>query len=570
VSPADTLAVTTPRASRSRTGRAWAAWGALLPGLAVIAGLLVWPILLLLGHTLLREGTPFGLYLRVFTTPAYHQPLVNTFVISGLVTVGTILAAYPLAYLMATARPRAGVVLTFLVLLPFWTSALVRTTAWIILLQKQGVLNALLLSTGLVEQPIAFVFNLSGVLIGMIHVLMPFVVFPLYAAFCAVDLNLLLAAESLGAGSVRSFTRVLGPLTAPGVVAGALIVFMSAIGYYITPALLGGPGQTMLSMMIQFHLQEQLDWGMAATLSVTLVVATLLIFAVFQRTFGLDRLWGGFGGTGGLGETLGTRSAGRYRRSAGGWVAVVVALGVVVFLIAPIVMVFPMSLSRSPFLVFPPPSYSWRWYENLLHTAKWWDALRNSLAVAALAVPLATVLGTSAALGTSLIPARVRAWIEAVVILPVIVPTIVVAVALYYFYAPIGLVGTRVGLAVGHAVLGLPFVFLTVRASFKSFDRSLELAALGLGASWGRMFWRVMLPHLRPGILAGAVFAFITSFDDVILAIFLTNIHSRTLPKLMYEGVAHEIDPTITAVAGLLILVSLGVLVVCLVVRTAR
>ncbi len=570
MSQAGALTTTKRRAVGGLASAPWGAWGALLPVLVVIAGLLVWPIVLLLGYTLLGQGTPFGLYLRVFTTPAYRQPLINTFVISGLVTVGAVIASYPLAYLLATVRPRAGMVLTFLVLLPFWTSALVRTTAWIILLQKQGVLNTILTSTGLVEQPIPFVFNLSGVLIGMIHVLMPFIVFPLYAAFRAVDLNLLLAAESLGAGSVRSFTRILGPLTAPGVVAGALIVFMSAIGYYITPALLGGPRQTMISMMIQFHLQEQLDWGMAATLSVTLVAATLMIFWVFQRTFGLDRLWGGFGGAGGLGETLGARREGRYRRSAGGWVTVAVALGVVVFLVAPIVMVFPMSFSRSPFLVFPPPSYSWRWYANLMQTPKWWGAFRNSLEVAAIAVPLATALGTSAALGTSLIPRRFRPVIEGVLILPIIVPTIVVAVALYYFYAPIGLVGTKVGLAVGHALLGLPFVFLTVRASFKSFDRNLELAALGLGASWARMFRRVMLPHLLPGILAGAVFAFITSFDDVILAIFLTDIHSRTLPKLMYEGVAHEIDPTITAVAGLLILVSFGVLGVRLIAQKRR
>src|SRR5262249_42848260 len=207
-------------ASGRRPARAWGAWAALLPGLVVIATLLGWPLLLLLGYTLFREGAPLALYVRVFTSPAYRQPLVNTFVISAVVTVGAMLVSYPLAYLMATARPRAAAVLTFLVLLPFWTSALVRTTAWIILLQKQGVLNTILTASGLVEEPIPFVFNLSGVLIGMIHVLMPFIVFPLYAAFRGVDLNLLLAAESLGAGPVRSFTRVLGPLTAPGAVAG--------------------------------------------------------------------------------------------------------------------------------------------------------------------------------------------------------------------------------------------------------------------------------------------------------------------------------------------------------------
>jgi ABC-type spermidine/putrescine transport system permease subunit II len=441
------------------------------------------------------------------------------------------------------------------VLLPFWTSALVRTTAWIILLQRRGVLNAVLTSTGLIDEPVAFVFNLSGVLIGMIHVLMPFVVLPLYAAFRAIDRNLLLAAEGLGAGAVAVFTRVLAPLTAPGVIAGAIIVFMNAIGYYITPALLGGPRQTMIAMMIQFHLQERLDWDMAAALSVTLLVITLAIFVLFQRWFGLDRLWGGMQGHS-LVDTLGGRAGERYRRSAGGWLVVALGVAVALFLIAPILMIFPMSVSRSPFLVFPPPAYSWRWYENLWATTKWTDSLANSLQVAAVAVPLATALGAAAALGVASLRERWRTAAESLFVLPMIVPTIVVAVALYYLYAPLGLANSKLGLALGHALLGFPFVFVTVRASLKSFDTNLELAAYGLGASAWAMFRRVKLPHLLPGIAAGALFAFITSFDDVILAIFLTDIDSRTLPKLMYEGVAHEIDPTISAVAVILVLAS--------------
>jgi putative spermidine/putrescine transport system permease protein len=553
-------------ASLAQARRRRAGWAALAPALLLIAILLLGPIVYVFVLSFAKDGLSIELYGRIAASAAYRVPIINTFVISVLVTAGCVVAAYPLAYMMATLGPNAARIIAFVVLLPFWTSALVRTTAWIILLQKQGVLNSILTSTGVVDEPVQFIFNLSGVLIGMIHVLMPFVVLPLYAAFRTVDRNLLLAAESLGAAPSAVFRRVIAPLTAPGVLAGAIIVFMHAIGYYITPALLGGPKQTMIAMMIQYHLSERLDWGMAAALSITLLAITLAIFWVFQSRFGLDRLWGGLEGAG-EGDALGERDGTAYRRSGAGWLVVGAGALVALFLLAPIVMVFPMSLSRSPFLVFPPPDYSWRWYANLAATDKWADAFLNSLEVAAIAVPLATAAGTAAALGAHALAPRRQRQVEAILVLPMIVPTIVVAVALYYLYAPFRATGTKLGLALGHALLALPFAFITVRASLKSFDGALALAAYSLGARWGAMFRRVQLPHIRPGIAAGAVFAFVTSFDEVILAIFLTDIESRTLPKLMYEGVAHEIDPTITAVAVLLILASVAILLLSLVAR---
>ena len=526
----------------------------LAPAIALVAILLIGPLLHLFVVSFVKDGLSLDLYGRIFTSPAYRVPLLNTFLIAALVTAGTIILGYPVAYVMATVGPTTARLVAFVVLLPFWTSALVRTTAWIILLQRNGVLNSLLTTTGLVDEPIAFVYNFSGVLIGMIHVLMPFVVLPLYAAFRSIDRNLLMAAEGLGAGPMRIFRRVIAPLTMPGVLAGGLIVFMSALGYYITPAILGGPGQRMIAMMIQFHLQEQLDWGMAAALAIVLLAMTLLLFWLFQRRFGLDRLWGGVAGGGSLVDTIG--SGGAYRRSHSGRLTLVAGAVVGVFLLAPIVMVFPLSLSHSPFLVFPSPSYSLRWYESLMSDPKWIESVINSLVVASLAVPLATSAGTLAALGCRRLAPTLGIVIESTMLLPMIVPHITVAVALYYLYATLGLVGGRLGLALGHAMLALPFAFLTVRASLRSFDPNLELAAASLGASSTITFRRVVLPQIAPGIMAGAVFAFVSSFDEVILAIFLTDISSRTLPKLMYEGVAHEIDPTVSAAAVVLILAS--------------
>ncbi len=443
-----------------------------------------------------------------------------------------------------------------LVLLPFWMSALVRTTAWLILLQRNGILNSVLVGSGVIGHPLAFVYNLPGVLIGMTHVLMPFVVLPLAAAFRGIDPALVQAAEGLGAGSTALLRRVLLPLTAPAVLAGAAIVFMSALGYYITPALMGGPAQTMVTQLIDFNIETQLDWGLAAALSVVLLLVTLAIFAGFNTAFGLDRLIARAPAAG-AGRSFGEAERGHGRRRL---VAALLSAPVLVFLMAPVVIVFPMSLGSSPLLVFPPTHLTLRWYREFFARPEWMAALRNSLVVAAMAVPVATLLGTAGALGLQALRRRWARWVEMIVVLPMIVPPMILAIGLYYLFAPLGLLRGLWGLALGHVVLAAPFVVLTVRTALLDFDPMLAHAATGLGASWATMFRRVMLPAILPGVAAGAVFAFITSFDDVVLALFLTNLHSRTLPKLMFEGVAQQIDPVITVAAALITLLTLAIL----------
>ncbi|MGI9334121.1 MAG: ABC transporter permease subunit [Gammaproteobacteria bacterium] len=542
-------------------------WGpalAVAPLVALLFVAFVWPISSIVGTSFVDGGFTLEFYARALASSVYRQVFVNTLLIAGLVTIGTLVISYPFAYVMATTPPAIVKILAFVVLLPFWTSALVRTTAWIIVLQRNGILNSLLTSSGLTDQPVAFLYNLQGVLVGMIHVLMPFMVFPLYAAFRAIEGSLVEAAEGLGAGALRIFIRIIAPLSAPGVAAGTLIVFMSAIGYYITPSLMGGPRQTMIAQMISYHMMERLDWGMASALALILLVATIVIFAIFQRLFGFDRLYSGAGISG---TTIEPAAGGR---SPVRWATVAAAVAAAVFLIVPILLVFPLSLSSSPFVEFPPDHYTFRWYVSLTQDPKWLRAFVSSLQVAAMVVVASLALGTAAAIGLSRLRSRLSGLLEAFFLTPMVVSPIVIAIGLYYFFAPLGMIGSRYGLAIGHALLAAPFVLISVRAVLRNFDENLELAALGLGASWFTMFRRVMIPSIWPGVLGGGVFAFIVSFDDVVLALFLTNVHSRTLPKVIYEGIKHDIDPTIVAVAALLIVVSLLVLCVSLLLGRRR
>ena len=528
-------------------------WLAVTPMLIFLSGIFVWPVfsflLISFGDNI---STPsFVHYQKIFNTSIYRQIIFNTFNIAFLVTIISVIFSYPIVYLLANVSKRMRKFLFILVLLPFWTSALVRTTAWIVILQRKGILNEMLMSTGILNEPISFIYNFSGVLIGMTHVLMPFVIFPLYASYKNIDYSLIEAAESLGSKSYQTIKRLIIPLTMPGVIAGSIIVFMSAIGYYITPALMGGPKQTMIAMLIENNINRTLNWEMAAALSCVLLLSTLLLFIVFQKYFGFDNL---LSNSSQKGSSQNYEPKEKYSSSK----IIMYLLGSVVciFLIAPIIIVFPMSLSASPFLEFPPQDYSLRWYESFFSDNRWMKGLWNSLIAASVTIIISLPIGTLAAIGVSEMRRKVRLWLETFFILPMVIPVIIYAISLFYFIAPLRLNNSPITLGVAHSILAMPFVFLTVSASLKNFNRNLELAAYGLGASWKTMFWRVMLPSVTPGIIAGAIFSFIQSFDDVILALFLTNIKSRTLPRIMFEGIAHEIDPTIVAISGLLIILT--------------
>lgn len=229
---------------------------------------------------------------------------------------------------------------------------------------------------------------------------------------------------------------------------------------------------------------------------------------------------------------------------------------VIVFLMAPIIAIVPLSFNAEPFFTYPMPGLSLRWYEEFLTSDVWQLALRNSIIVAVFATLLATLLGTLAAIGLSRPDCPSRATLTAILISPMIVPVIVSAVGIYYAFAAVGLLNTLTGLVLAHTALGAPFVVITVTATLASFDHNLMRAASSLGATPVQATMRVMLPIIAPGVVSGALFAFVTSFDEVVVAIFIAGSEERTLPRQMWSGVRETLSPTIAAVATLLILFS--------------
>jgi len=216
--------------------------------------------------------------------------MCRTFTIAAGVTFVCLLLGYPLAYALANAPARVANILLVFVLLPFWTSLLVRTSAWIVLLQREGVVNKALMQAGLLDAPLQLLFNRFAVVVAMTHVLLPFMVLPLFAVMKTIPAVHTRAALSLGATPGTAFLRVYAPQTLPGVGAGVLMVFIQALGYYITPALVGGANDQMLSYFVSFYAAKTINWGMAAALSLVLLVATLFLYYLYDRLVGIDRV----------------------------------------------------------------------------------------------------------------------------------------------------------------------------------------------------------------------------------------------------------------------------------------
>ncbi|WP_158044497.1 ABC transporter permease [Skermanella pratensis] len=246
------------------------------------------------------------------------------------------------------------------------------------------------------------------------------------------------------------------------------------------------------------------------------------------------------------------------------WAITILVLG---FLVLPILVIVPLSFSSGSFLNFPLPGLSLRWYQELLGSERWLSSLRNSVVVACAATLFATILGTLAALGLQRASFPGRSLLLALVISPMVVPLVIVAVGVYFFYAPLGLTGSLVGLTLAHTALAVPFVVITVSATLQGFDTNLSRAAASLGADPATAFFRITLPIILPGVVSGALFAFVTSFDEVVVALFLTGPQERTLPRQMFDGIRENISPVIAAAATLLIVLSILLMTVMEVLR---
>ena len=603
---------------------------------------------------------------------AFWRPSLfrTTFEITLWITMGCLVIGYPVAYFLANVSNRWRTILIPLVVIPLWTSLLVRTFAWKVMLGVNGPVNDIIQGIGVSDEPLGLAFNESrlGVYIGTIHIMLPFFILPLFAVMRGIPQHLPRVAESMGASPIRSFLRVYLPLSLPGVAAGCLLVFILSIGFFITPALLGGAGDRMIGNMIELQVNELLNWEFGAALSFLLLTMTLVIFLVWSRFTSFDQLHGGGVQAVVTGEHRVTRNPIQrfttylapqwrpltasveeivtflQRRREVVWeaiqdwlrslpsgitatISIALALGIVVllagfiydadwklvivsliclpifvavallgarlfqasirramltlfvalalfYLFLPNIFVIPMSFTRQrAFFSFPGECCTLENYESYLGifgagryttTGQWIPATITSLEVAFLVMIFSVTLGTLAAYGLIRGQFPGRLLINSLIIAPLIIPLVIIAVGVFIFFSSnmdfmlgslvsVGPFDIPLGFVVAHSLLAIPFVVIIVSASLRGVDATFERAAMSLGAGRFTTLRRVVFPQILPAIVASSFFAFLISFDELIIALFLSTGTVVTLPKKMWDGIRFEIDPTITAISTILV-----------------
>ena len=543
---------------KSRVGRL------IWPALAFLASFYLVPTLRTLALSVTEPRPGAENFLHILRAPVYLEILGNTFVIAAQVAAICLLLAYPTALFIVARRRAVADILMALVIVPFFTSLLVRNYAWVFLLGAQGAVNRMLQGLGLARQ--SLMYNRFGVIVGMTDILLPYAVLILVNVLRGLDPLVLRAAVSLGSGPFSLLRCVVLPLSRSGIAASFILVFVIGLAFFVTPAMLGSPHETMIANTISTEVGF-LNWGFATALAILLLVATLLIVSLMQAVFGnlstiAPSLGGGRPPRAWSVRLLPDRAMTALDRVLDRvWPAAcaMTASIVLALLILPILFIIPLSLTSVDYFVFPPPGYSLRWYASFFTDERWMAATGNSLVVAGLTACLTLAIAVPAALAIARTRSRLVSAAYLLILSPLIVPTIITAISLYFFFIRIGLTRSIAGLVLGHTVGALPIAVVVLVTAFSDFDWTLERAALSLGSSRFDAARRVVLPLVLGALVTAAFLAFLSSFDDLLVALFVGGIRLETLPRLMWESL-QEINPTIAAASTVVTLFVAGLL----------
>ncbi|MER8760419.1 ABC transporter permease subunit [Mesorhizobium sp. M0976] len=552
--------------------------GLTVPAFAILLVVFGIPIILLFLTSINAPAFSAINYYKFFDQPGNVRVLFQTIEVSVVATVICLIVGYPTAYLIVTASKSVRMILIVLVIIPYLTSGLARTYAWIVILGDRGVINNLLLHLGVIHSPLRLIYNTMAVYIGMVHIMLPVMILALVSAMMGIDRALMAAGRSMGARPLTAFWRVFFPLSLPGVRGGSLLIFVFCLGFYITPAALGGLRDAMLSSFIAAQVTSTFDISQIATsafilLAIAVAVLSMLgldlagvqgraatparkswvvrlpIFGRLKRYFGeftspyRAKLW-----------TTQLYQAGDDSRLSNIVGTVFVSL-VMVYLHFPGLIVIVMSFSPGTFLEFPPSGLSLQWYRSFFGDPSWNGAAWTSIQIGLAVTILSTIVGTLAAYGLDRTHPRLRGFLTMTILTPVTIPVIVVGIAAYLGLVNLGLIGSTTGVILAQSIGAIGIVVVIVSASLANFDRTLENAAKSMRAGPLQTFMRVTLPLIRPGIVGGAVFAFLHSFDEVVITSLVSGYSIRTLPLKMLENIRNQIDPEIAAVSSLLMLV---------------
>ncbi len=547
--------------------------------------LLVYPVGQLLLLSIYSDGSfKWNNYSQLFSSSVYLDTMWITLKISLVTALLSIVGGYPIAYLVSSLQKDKKSRWVFWILLSFWTSFLVRAFAWIVVLGRNGLANQLLLALGLQDAPSNMLYSFGAVLVGMVHALMPLAVLTMLSVMENIDRNLPRAALTLGARPGTAFWRVYFPLSMPGVAAGAIMVFVTAVGFFIVPQLLGGRKETMITQLIIEQVMQVMNWGFAGAISVLLLIVVLIVFAVYDKVLGLSTMTGaqsdksnhssGFmrqlsetvlGLLGNISDrliALVPRSRKRDLQQGDSFVLRASVVALLVFLSVPALLMIPISFADKSGLNWPPQGFTLQHYQDMLASPLWINATVRSFVVGFFAALAAMAVGTPVAFLLVRSQMRGKALLLAFVLSPLIIPRMIIAVGMFYFFSKVGLVGTSLGLVLGHTVIAIPYVVMTMMAVLRNYDTRLDMAAQSLGARPWQTLRYVTFPIIAAGLTSSFLFAFATSFDELTISLFASGGLSSTLPKQFWDEVTLQISPVIAAVSTCLF-AFIGILITC-------
>ena len=555
----------------------------LVPVVLFLLAFFFYPLLKVLLQSVFIPHFSLANYQKILAGSTYMHLIWNTIRISFEVAIGTLLIGFPIAAWLSRLHGAPLSCALILVMMPLWTSALVRNYAWIIVLRRGGPVSNVIESLGFATPNL--LYNEATVIFGMIYTLLPYMVFTLYNSMRNIDGRLVAAALGLGASPIQALVRVYLPLSMPAISAGFLLVFIIAIGFFITPAMLGGGHVEMIAPQIDTQMNMLTNWGFGAALSTILflIVALVMVLSIgvldvealgFRKrdhvaiaedapgksarvnTAAAQRL-GPMAGSGSIAK----RNFAGTSFPTGPLVLTLFSIFVLSLLFLPILVIASSSFTATPYIAFPPQGWSLKWYQAVLDDRSWLDAAVLSVKAAILSALGAVILGTIAALCLVRGAFAGRQAFYLLIMAPMIVPTIVTAVGVYFLFVELRLLGTIWSFVLAYTVQGLPIVVLVVTSALRRVNESLERSATILGASPIRAFFWVTIPAIWPAMAAAGLFAFIHAFDDVVIAEFIAGTTTATLPKKMWVSLVYSIDPTISVVSTVFVVVSIFMLI---------
>lgn len=485
----------------------------------------------------------FGNFLQLTGDPLYFDAYLQSLQVAAISTFCCLLIGYPLAWAVAHSKPSTRNILLLLVILPSWTSFLIRVYAWMGILKNNGVLNNFLLWLGVIDQPLTILHTNLAVYIGIVYAYVPFMVLPIYTALIRIDYSLVEAALDLGARPLKTFFTVIVPLTKGGIIAGSMLVFIPAVGEFVIPELLGGPDSIMIGRVLWQEFFNNRDWPVASAVAIIMLLLLIVPIMWFHKHQQKKR------GRTRMNNLPVVRSP---------WRIVILLLGFT-FLYAPMLMLVIYSFNSSK-LVTVWAGWSTRWYGELLRDDAMMSAVGLSLTIAACAATAAAILGTIAAVVLVRF-GRFRGsnGFAFMITAPLVMPDVITGLSLLLLFVAlahaIGWPADRGMLTIwlAHVTFCTAYVAVVISSRLRELDRSIEEAAMDLGATPLKVFFVITLPMIMPAVISGWLLAFTLSLDDLVIASFVSGPGATTLPMLVFSSVRMGVNPEINALATLIL-----------------